>query len=442
MLLLTGSVSPADAQFVQGPPGAARGIFGSGGSASSSHLGVTFDVEGGYDDNAIGETDAPPSPTQPFAPFQSGYVTAATAAMRFQKGRVERYVLALGSGSVSQQQIASGLPSYRIVRGEGSLQAATGQGRRSGATMAVGASYEPTYLFGAFSSLDRNPGAGSPVEEIPIPTEDPSLALTEQRWLASRASGGAHYNWTSRQRLSAQYDGLWVEPIAGPGYESRTNSATVQHGWSPSASAGLDLVYRYDATAQVFEGGEQPLSLQTAEARVRYLHPLSPGRSVSWMLGGGAVQVRGGAVGDQPSFEDYSPTASGTLRFDFARTWGMSFSVRRDVTILNGLSAEPFASDAVLMSIDGTVARRLSLAASAGYSRGLALRAVDGDFDITLVNAQMRYGLGTHVALLVRYSYDDQQLRDVTVSTSFPSQYGRSSIRVGVTMWLPLYGTF
>jgi hypothetical protein len=442
VLLLTGYVSPADAQFVQGPPGSARGVFGGGGSASSSHLGVTFDLEGGYDDNTMQDAEAPPSPTQPFAPFQSGYVTTGSAAMRFQKGRIERYVLALGSGSVSQQQIGSGLPTFRIVRGEGSFQAATGQGRRSGATMSVGSSYEPTYLFGAFGSLDRNPDSVSPVEETPIATEDQSLALTEQRWLASRASAGAHYNWTPRQKLSGQYDGLWVQPIAGPGFESRTNSATVQHAWDPGPEAGLDLVYRYDDNAQVFDDGEQPLSLQTAEARVRYLHQLSPARSVSLLVGGGVVQLTAGAVGDTPSFEDVGPTASGAVRFDFARTWGLSFSARRDVTILNGLSAEPFASDSATLSIDGIVARRLLIAASGGYSRGRTLREVDGDFDVTLFNAQLRYGLGTHLGLVVRYSYDDQTLRNVNVSTSFPSQFSRNSVRVGVTMWLPLYGTF
>ena len=74
-------------------------------------------------------------------------MTAASASLSYQRGQADRYLVGTGGGSVTHQQIAVGQDFYRLLRGEASLEAATGMGQRSGLTIGGGASYEPTYLF-------------------------------------------------------------------------------------------------------------------------------------------------------------------------------------------------------------------------------------------------------------------------------------------------------
>ncbi len=205
LLLVTAFACPAAAQLVQAPPGSSRGVFGIGGAveAGSPGLALTIDLDGGYDDNSLTVTDDT-SPEE-VAPFQSGFVTAATASLSYQRGQADRYLIGTGGGSVTHQQIAVGQEFYRLLRGEASLQAATGLGQRSGLTIGGGMSYEPTYLFGAFDSLVRNEGVQNPIEDKVSPTADPTASLTTQRWLTNRATAGAFRNWTSRQRMTLQY---------------------------------------------------------------------------------------------------------------------------------------------------------------------------------------------------------------------------------------------
>ena len=440
-VLLTGLVRTAAAQVVDGPPGSSRGVFGGAGGVGSPALSLTFDLEGGYDANDLSQSD---TPTGQFGPFQSGYVTTVATSLRYQRGRAERFFIGTGAGSVNHQQVARGQEFYRLTQSDLSLQAATTLGRRSGVTVGAGSSYQPTFVFGAFDSLGRNTGVQSPLDDVPSPTADPTLSLTAQRWLAGRASAGIYRNWTSRQRMSVDYSGLWLQPVSGPGFESRTDTVALIHGWNPRPTSGFELAYRYNRNVQAFEDAPaQPLDMHSVEGRIRLDRRLSPNRSLSFMLGGGMVGVGARAATQGSAFGRVLPTVSGSVQLRFLPTWGVLLSARRDITVLNGLSSEPFESDAATLTIDGTAWRRLTMGVTGGTSRGRARSAQGGDFDQTLLNAQLGYGFSARLGLVVSYSYTQHSFRNVPVApSSFPTQFGRNSVRVGLTMWLPLYGTF
>lgn len=440
-VLLTGLLRTAAAQVVDGPPGSNRGIFGETGGIGAPALSMTFDLEGGYDANDLSQSNVP---SGQFGPFQSGYVTSVGASLRYQRGRAERFFIGTGSGSVNHQQLARGQEFYRLTQGDLTLQAATTLGRRSGLTVAAGSSYVPTFVFGAFDSLGRNTEVASPLDEVPSPTADPTLSLTAQRWLTGRASAGFYRNWTSRQRMSVDYAGLWFQPVSGPGFESRTDTVALLHSWNPRPTGGVELAYRYNRNVQSFEGAPaQPLDMHSAEGRVRLDRRLSPNRSLSFMVGAGVVGVGARAAAQGSAFGGVLPTVSGSVQLRFLPTWGLLLSARRDITVLNGLSAEPFESNAAALTIDGTAWRRLTVGVTGGYSQGRARSAQGGDFDQTLLNAELQYGFSARLGLVVAYSYTQHSFRNVPVaSPSFPTQFGRNSVRVGLTMWLPLYGTF
>ena len=439
-LLLLGVATPAATQVVTTAPGVSRGLFGAGSAApGASDLSLTIDLTGGHEGIDTPTTDTGGA----LGPLQSGYLGEAGGLLRYGKGRGDTFLLVTGNGSATQQQIATDLPSFRLYRGGGSVEGGTRLGRRSGLTIAANAAYEPTYAFGVFSQLDRAPSVDSPIDATPLPTEDAPLSVTRQRWLSSGAGAGAFHNWTSRQRMSARWETYRIRPIEGPGFEINRNTAALYHVWNVRQTVRLDASYRFDDIPQRAENTIRPVRTQTLEARARFEHRINPGRSVALQLGGGAVEVRTARFEADPGVQQVSPVASASITADLARTWHVGVSGRHDVTVLNGLSPEPFRTDEGLLSLDGTVGRRLWLATTGGVSRGRARRAGLGDFDLVMFNAQLLYGLGPRFALLARYAYNDHEFRNVSVApTSFPLRFTRNSLRVGVTLWLPLYGTF
>lgn len=439
--LVSGLVCPAAAQVMQGPAGASRGVFGSSGGTSAPSLSLTVDFDGGYDAVDVPESE---DGADRFQPLQSGWGGTTATSLRFQSGRPDQFMLVQGAGSFSRQQISSGVQAVDILQGNTSAQGAFRLGRRGGATMLGGVAYEPTYVFGAFDSLSGNADpSASALEATPSATGDPAVTLTSQRWLTKRAGGGAYYNWTARQRMTLGYEGLWIAPVSGPGFRSSAHATTLNHVWRPRSTTDFELALRHERTPQVSEQGlEQRLGTVTAESRVRYTRRLSPSRTLSFMGGVGAVRIDASASPNRAAFVATSPALSGTARLD-VRAWALSFSARHDITVLNGLSPEPFRSTAATASIDGMAWRRLLLSLTGGYVRGLTLQGRDGSFDQRLVNALMRLALGTHTGIVVQYGYNDHAFRDVPVaSPTLPLEFGRNSIRVGLTIWLPVYGSF
>ena len=156
----------------------------------------------------------------------------------------------------------------------------------------------------------------------------------------------------------------------------------------------------------------------------------------------GVIKIGVDVPSDGAPLQFYSPTISGAVRVGLVSTWGVSLSARRDVSVLNGLSAEPFESDAAIVAVDGSVKRRLLMSVTGGYTQGRSL-ARGGDYEQRMLDAQLRYAFGAHVGVVVLYSYSKHELRNVAIAPSgFPAEFGRNSVRVGLTMWLPLYGSF
>jgi hypothetical protein len=439
--LIAGLAQAASAQLIQAPPGSDRGIFGGGPAGPGSPgLSTAFELNAGFDDNAVPETE---SPEGGFTPFQSGYVGSATGSLRYQRGRAERYVLTTGLGSISQQQVAVGQDFYRLYRGEASVQAASGLGGRSGVTAGLTAGYEPTYVFGAFDSLDLNIGVENPLEDNLPPTADPAISMTAQRWLTNVASASVYRNWSARQRTSVEYSGLWVQPTSGPGFDSQTHSAAVVHSWAAWRTSGIELAYRYNRNAQTIDDvASPPLEMHSAEAQVRHERRLSTNRTITFMGAAGVVAMADRTLRRRTP-DRFLPLIGGSVELRFLPMWSVSLSGRHDVSMLSGLTAEPFESDAAMLTVTGTAWRRLTFATTGGYSRGRAPGAAPGDYDQKIVNAQLTYGFATRYGLLAGYAYNTHRFEDVALGpTAFPTEFGRHSVRVGLTMWFPLYGSF
>ena len=430
---------------MQAPEGSTRGVLGTSGSSETGApvFALTFDGDGGYDDNAFDSTG---DDVSQFFAFQSGFVINGSASARFQAGTVERYVLGTASGGLNFQQIQRGDRFYRQSRRSASIQAATPLGRRNAFAVNAALSYDPTFVFGAFDAVNRNDGDVNPLAPEVTPTPDPTLSLTAQRWLTQRVGGGLQRSWTPRHRTSTSLSGLWLKPTSGPGIRTRTYSAFASHAWDRSPSTGLEFIYRFDRwrlTDQESAVSSPAIDAHTTEGRLRHERRLSPNKTLTFMGGGGAILLNADQLPQGQSAGRWSPTVSGSVQLSFLPVWSVSLGARRDVTVLGALSAEPFESNSATLALETTPGRRFSAGGTAGYSKGGARRSTTGGFTQASATARLQYAFGPSFGATVSYAYGHYRFSDIDVALAgAPSRFGRHSVRVGFTYWLPLYGTF
>ncbi len=434
---LAGIVSPAVAQVVERPPRVLGGLFGGhqprDPNRTSQELTLTFNVGSGYDEN-LGP-GGQELPVGTFSPLESGFGTTGGGEIRYWRGRASRFLEASGRGYFNQTS-AGDSPLGGGVAG---LRGETNLGRRSGLNLNAGVSYEPTLLFSALGSLLQ------PTEGIVVPDGNAPQGLLEQRWLVTQGSAGAYHNWTSRQRMDVLYTNSRREPMNGPGEVSRTQLASVRHRWNPRQNGGFLFSYRFNENQQdslLFS--RLPLRTHFADAGFQVERRLSPSRGILFSFTGGTAYTRVHSTGVDAGRDTFVvPTVSGLARFDLARTWNVSTEARRDVTVLEGLSPEPFATNLVSLHLDGVVSRRTNIGISGVYSRGAALVTNAGKFESAAASAQVQYALARCCGVFASYGYNKHRLLEVVSAPSgYPSRYDRHSVRVGFSFWLPLYGAF
>lgn len=438
IVLVLGAADPAAGEqtgggpMVEGPPGSSGGLFGGHrpvppGSAAQQ-LAITFDTVSGYDAN---DTEAL-NPGADFVSAPSGYVTNTNLSLRYRNGSAQRYVLGAGNAYVNHHSEAS-----RVVGGDAAVQFAS-VGRKTGISASVSMAYEPTFLFNSFG-----PVSGQTDVEFPAGVS-PTQGVTDQQWVAFQGGTGVNHNWTGRQRSSVQYATSFREPTTGEGYDSRSIVASLQHVWNFHSALGLEAGYSFSRNQQAgADGNEPPVRTESGTAGLRFQRRLSPVRTYGVSFGGGSMRsvVRPTASSEELTF--ISPKVFGSARLDVSRLWQLSLDADRNVHTLEGLTPEPFVTNTVALSVDGGVGRRLRVQVVGARSVGAALISETGAFEAISGSVNSRLGLSSWCALSASYSYYDYVLEELpTLLTSVPTRYSNHSVRIGMTLWVPLFGSF
>lgn len=450
-LLLAASLAPATAQTGRpagnAPSQRGRGVLDSqdrpGGAAPTEGLDMTFEFVGGYDENEVPDGQVPTE--QELAAIEAGYTSAATATLRFGQGRrANKYFRSTASGSLGYQQLGTEFEAAQTLRADVALQTSIPLGRRSSLTGAGGAAWEPSLLYGPFSALeDTSPGTqADPVD--PSTATGPLSGIIQQRWLGLNGTLGVSRNWTSRQRMEVQYVDSTRRPISGDGFESRSKFVRWMHTWNARERNGFEASYRFGETRQTVSAGvEQPIRMQAADLQWRFTVRRSPRRGLSAAIGGGLDQTLTETPGDGERYSSVLPTVFGSLRFDISQNWSATVEGRRQASVLQGVALEPFSTRLGAARLDGVVGQRLRLSLTAAYSVGESRSRQTGSFEAGLGAIQLQYGFGRHVGLVADVSFYTHQLTDLGRSQpSFPTSYQRNSVRVGLTFWLPVRGTY
>jgi hypothetical protein len=429
-LLLLGIARPSAGQAIAPPVRPGGGLFAQNrsGDQSGNGLSGTFTLGGGYD-QSVDPVDSEGVP-QPVGTY-GGALGTADASLRFRTGTTTRFLEANG---IAYVQSASVSPSA-LVGGDGNVRTTTDFGGRSGMTGALAVSFQPSMLFNAFGPI------GNQLEGGTVPGGSAPQGITEQRWRAVNGSAGLYRNWTTRQRTDVTYNGAQrVQISGGPELVNHFNAVAATHAWNLRERVGLDFNYDFSRNSQDDQAGiAQNLNAHTARLGLRLVKPLATSRQLAFTLGGGVTRAATEFSGSEDTF--VLPVVSGSLRWDPARDWSITADAGRDVTVLEGLSPEPFAANIVLLSVRGTATRRLELAVSASYSRGAATVTETGSFQNVAGIAQMQFAASRWAALYASYSFYHYTLFDVTlVQPGFPSRYALNSLRSGLTIWFPLAG--
>ncbi len=430
-------VAAASAQVLERPPRTTRGLFGGhrpvDPNRSYQELTLTLDVLGGYDDVVVPPGDT--TPTSPTQPTESGYSGLAAAAGRYWSGRTARHLEATGR---AQMISYSTLVESLLVGGAGDLAVTTELGRRTALDAGLNIEYLPTFMLNTISPVPGQEDVAAAAALV-----DPTGGVTDLRSLASGGMAGVRREWTTRQRTTLVYNYRRYDILQGGESDNRTHGTALGHTWQFSRSTSLQLGYRF-AMVRPEQPGGVDLSSHTnsADIGIEVRRPLSPTRQVTFSFGGGATRGRMTVAAGTEGDEYVAPTGYGAARLDIGRTWNVAVDIQRNSTPLEGFDEQQYITDTLALTLGGHLRQRLTMAASGSYSRGRAPAGEAGSFEAIIATVQLDYALGHWGSLVTGYSFYDHSLRGVTgIPVGLPSSFDRNSLRVGITMWVPLYGS-
>jgi hypothetical protein len=321
--------------------------------------------------------------------------------------------------------------------GDVQLRAATPLGRAVQLDLQADARTDPFYAPGTYAPLRGE------VARANLPDSNPANGFSVRRSRGAGTSASLAGRLSRRDTLSGtyRYDIRDFEDDLGDGH---ANAASLAYGRRIGRGSGLRASYRYSESEFLdFSGLVRQLADQTADLGYHHERNLSATRRLSFSFGAGASYVEGTRSATQERAEQVLPSGYGAARLDVARTWSISADYRRSASMLDGLSAETFATDTALLRVGGFASQRSELAFSAGYSSGRAAAGSPGRFDSYNAAAQLRLFLTRWSAAVISHTFYSYRLIGVEdLPAGMPTRLDRNALRVGVTLNLPLYGAY
>jgi hypothetical protein len=109
--------------------------------------------------------------------------------------------------------------------------------------------------------------------------------------------------------------------------------------------------------------------------------------------------------------------------------------------MLDGVVFDTFLTDALSTTVGGDVGGGVSVAVSSALAIGQAQKSDNASYDSVMGTAQLEYEVADWCTVVSSYTYYHHHLRDAqAVASGFPMLFDRNSIRVGLSINLPIYG--
>jgi hypothetical protein len=384
---------------------------------------LTANTLGSYDDNLTANQSA----FNDDVTSLSGYTGYLDTTLRFDQGKGSRLFDVSGRGYVNAFRNVGVTPKY----GTDAL-AHFSAGTRNRIELWQGVRNEPYYTIGGFSGLRQS------ADFVGSPDENPLNSSSSRRsWaLASRADFTSQFTPRNQLGLSYVYDTRDYRDQIG---DSRAGAGSMFYRRNLGRLSSLKFTYGYADSQLLDQTGWTPLQTHAADGGLELEHRFSRSRRMLVSFGGGAIRAFTRERFTREDVNVWVPAAYGTLRVDWARTWGMSADYRRSVSAVQGISAEAFATDAALVRVGGLLGRRVELTFSTGYAAGSVPAGVSGSYETYTSTAQMRLELMNNWSAVLGYDHYQYDLRGIDpILRQLPTNVQRNAVRVGLTIDLPL----
>jgi hypothetical protein len=419
---------PMPAQAQGAVAGRSGGLFGATRSDATdrNRFNVTFAATEGFDSEVPAElrTGIPST-----GPQSGGWSTMLTTAAEYMNAGRR---LQIGGAAQSAVRIYHQLDSVSYASHSGSVHARLQLARSAAFQVAQTLAYSPSYLFELFPDAElprlEDPIAVNPeyrVRETESYVHNTSVTLDvgAKRGSSFAVSGNFGQTTFSSQALErptlrnyggqARYSqGIRRNVNLSAGYEYRGGELNL----APFAEQRLSI------------GAQYSLALSTSR-RATFRFDVSP----SWL----DVPETSGAP-----FTGRARGVHGSLALDyqFLRTWRASAAYSRSFEYVAVL-AEPVVANSARVDLSGLIGRRLDVAVSAGYSVGeSALSLTTDELETYTGTSTMRFALTRGFALFTEYFYyvyDDRG--QSLLAPQLPSQFEQHGVRVGATVWVPVF---
>jgi hypothetical protein len=427
--------APVDAQVISRPPRAYRGLFGGSQTIDPNRVrqeaSFALNAMGGYDDNAQeGSGDGPPT-----APIGPGYTGVFDTSLRYFRGRAARsFRVDLGGSHTAYRDV----PLPGSTSGTLGLNGVSDLGRRS--TIAVGANV------GYFSQLALN----GPLASVGSPEFQPSApslsGVQERQSIQTGGTATLTHQFTNRLRNSLAYafsDTRYENEIGGQ-RQHRVETTLYRRVGRWSSLLGS---YEYGNT-QFGLGPEdpgRPLLEHRVSGGLDVQKRLSPSRTWTTSVQAGAMHIESASVPSLVRYTLWTPFVEASTQIDTWRNWNFVGTYRRGAQALSGVdAAEAFVTDSASASLGGLLTDRLDLVFSGGFSVGSVGEEVEtqSDYRTGSGSVQFRVALSRSLALVTSYHHYRYRFDNTLLPPGVPSNYQRNALRVGVSIWLPLYGAY
>jgi hypothetical protein len=339
------------------------------------------------------------------------------AALAYSR-RASRITFNLNGRSVARRAESTVMP----LRQEGAFEIAVA-GVRQRLHASQGASYAPSYQFGAVADATTTP-------EVQAAQSHGDFANAQLSALASNSNVDWSWMLSRRVALSTFYN-LQRTTFGRPGLDMTSQEAGARLSRRLTRYVSLRTGYAYRVSRAESTAG-QPLRVNNVDAGIDFSRPLTQSKRTMLSFGSGSSL----APADQRMALNL--TGDATLTRLIGRTWSARLAVNRGVRLVEGFT-EPVLDNAVTTTLAGNLRRRVSLSMSGSLSTGtVGLNGGAGNgFTNWTTASGVTIPLGRRTAFDAHYFCAGHRFEErVALPPGLANERLRQGVRVGVT-WSP-----
>lgn len=423
-----GSGPGGGGQAGTGPAGATPGLFGRDIRTNArTLLDLSASVTEGYDSDVPRQFRSTIDPTN----VQGGGMTTLFNAGAYYAWR--RNKTQVGANASSFLRHYAELGQLRSVGHSAGLGMTTQTLGTTMLSLNQSAAYSPTYLYSLFpGNADVRPGDPGTTAPDYLVSNSNSYVYTSTLALAHRVgrrgtvTATGAYEYTDRLKETPTWKDISSYNLRG----QFSRNATRNTAFSVTGS------YR---SGEFGYGGNGLTTEVGVDVGADFAKALSASRraTLGVRIGVTSADYPGNDLGIG-FVRQYRGAGQATLTYPFTHTWGVIAYAKRGMEYIAALPTPVFA-DAVSVSVNGLVTRRMDVTASAAYSSGESLLKRDGlIYDTYTGDLRFRYAVSRTWAIYGEYLYYYYDFRgSIQLLAGMPSGLERSGARAGVMLWMP-----